>query len=113
MDVRISGTKLRVNCHAKNGLGGPFLAAKYEPGCHNWSPLRGECMAIIWRAKGVLKQEGGSSYCRACPYVVYICVCVSHVHNPEIRVGSARKILRTRLKKGNDRLGKLTIRSLD
>ena len=47
-------------------------------------------------------------YFHACPYVVYIYIC-PYVHNLE----SARKILWTRLKKGNSCLGKPTIGTLD
>ena len=37
--------------------------------------------------------------------ILYICVCVPYVHNPE----NTRKILRTQLKKGNGRLGKQVV----
>ena len=51
-------------------------------------------------------QWGGgrkTSYCLACPYVVYIYryIC-AYVHNP----GGEQNILRTQLKKGNDCCGK-------
>ena len=48
-----------------------------------------------------------TSNCCACPYVVYIYM--PYAHNPE----SVRKILRTRLKKGNGCLGKLSIHMPD
>ena len=47
-----------------------------------------------------------TSYCHACPYVVYICAVRSYW-------GRARKILQTLLKRGNSRLGKLAIDTLD
>ena len=49
-----------------------------------------------WRAK-----RGGwkTSYCRACPYVVYLCRCYVRVCVPYVQRRSARKILRTPYKK--------------
>ena len=48
-------------------------------------------------------------YCYTCPYVVYMYIFVPYVHNPE----SAKKILRTQLKKRNGHLGKPVIDTLD
>ena len=52
--------------------------------------------------------EWKTSYCRARPYLVYILICGACSYQE-----STWKNLQTRLKKGNGRLGKLDIDTLD